>query len=333
MVNIVLIGATGVIAKRRHIAGILQSKDANLYGVYARTADQVTELAETYQTKAFYSLEAIWEDEAVDAVLVCTPTPSHCEITIAALNAGKNVLCEKAMATNTQEARLMAEAARKSGKKLMLLHVQRRYAPHMEAKHLIQNGEIGKLLSYRTSLGVGGVPGNAGKPIPAWKNTVAELGSHRIDLMRYFTDSEAKRVLAHITCLNPDSGAQEDNAVAIVEHENGIMGIMCFSRTSFNGNDRSTMLFGTEGVITIFAESHELVLEKKNKTKITYTFPDQHEQNVLELTDLHQQFCECIENDTPALIDERDGVACMCIIDAIKESSHRGTWVDVASVD
>ena len=125
----------------------------------------------------------------------------------------------------------------------------------------------------------------------------------------------------------------EDNAVVFAEHENGIMGVMCFTRTSYNGNDRSTMLFGTEGVITIFGEEHELIVEKKNRTKFTYTFPNQHEQNNLELTDLHQIFCECIEEDKEVPITARDGVACMCIIDAINQSNASGTWVDVEPAD
>lgn len=334
MVNIVLIGATGVIARRRHLTGIQQSKSANLYGLYARTAEKVDAIAQKCHTKAFTSLEEIWRDPQVDAVLVCTPTPSHCEIVVAALNAGKHVLCEKAMATTTAEARRMAEAAKRSGKKLMLLHVQRRYAPHMEAKKLLDAGEIGRLLSYRTFLGVSGVPGAVSTEIPPWKNVVAEIGSHRIDLMRYLTGSEVKRVMGYVTCLNSEkNGALEDNAVAIAEHENRVMGVMCFTRTSYNGNDRSTMLFGTEGVITIFGEQHELIVEKKDRTKFTYTFPNQHEQNNLELTDLHQIFCECIEENKEVPITARDGVACMCIIDAINRSNVSRTWADVESVD
>ncbi len=334
MVNIVLIGATGVIAHRRHIQGILQSPSANLYGLYARTAAKVQDMAQRYQAKAFTSLQEIWQDPQVDAVLVCTPTPSHCEIVVAALEAGKHVLCEKAMAVSTQEARLMAQAAQRSGKKLMLLHVQRRYGPHLEAKRLLDSGEIGRLLSYRTFLGVAGVPGAAGRDIPAWKNAVAEIGSHRIDLARYLTGSEVERVLAHVTCLNPEgNGALEDNAVVVARHENGVMGIMAFTRTSYNGNDRSTVLFGTQGVITLFGETHELILERKDKVKAFYTFPNQHEQNDLELTDLHQIFCQCIEEDREVPITARDGVASMTIIDAIHRSSASGTWAEVESPD
>lgn len=330
MVNIVIIGATGVIARRRHLAGVSQSRSANLYGVYAQPLDGLKAVAEQYHCKAFSSLEEIWEDTQVDAVLVCVPTPAHCDITVAALNAGKHVLCEKAMALNTQEARKMAAAAEANNKKLMMLHVQRRYLPHVTAKKLVDAGEIGKLLSYRTFLGVKGVPGATTTVIPAWKNAVAEIGSHRLDLMRWMTGSEPKKVLSYITCLNPDkNGSLEDNVVAVMLHGNGVMGTLCFTRTSYNGNDRSTVLFGTEGVITIFGEKHELIVEKSDGTKFTYSFPNAHEQNNLELTDLHQIFCECIEEDKPVPINEVDGVACMCMIDAIIESNRKGTWVDV----
>lgn len=334
MVNIALIGATGVIARRRHLQGIVQSKSANLYGVYGRNKEKLAAIATEYQTKAFRSLEDIWQDPQVDAVLVCTPTPSHCEIVVAALNAGKHVLCEKAMAVSTEEAKRMAAAVRSSGKKLMMLHVQRRYAPHLEAKKLLDQGEIGRLISYRTNLGVAGVPGAATAVIPEWKNVVAEIGSHRIDLMRYIVNSEVTRVFSYIDCLYPEKhGTLADNTTILMRHENGVMGTLCFSRTSYNADDRSTVLFGTEGVITTFAETHELLVEKRDGTRIAYSFPNAHAQNDLELTDLHQIFCECIEKDTEMPISEQDGVASMCIIDAINESNTKGAWVEVGSID
>ena len=114
MVNIVLIGATSDIARRRHLAGLTQAKSANMYGFFARTAEKVVPLAEQYGVKAFTDLEDVWNDKNVDAVLICTPTPSHSEIAVAALKAGKHVLCEKAMAISTEQARAVADAVNES---------------------------------------------------------------------------------------------------------------------------------------------------------------------------------------------------------------------------
>ena len=148
--------------------------------------------------------------------------------------------------------------------------------------------------------------------------------------MRYFTGSDMKRVFGFITDLNPAAnGNVGDNCMVIAEHENGVIGQMHFARTSYNGNDRSTVLFGTEGSITIYAETHELVVEKKNRTRTVYQFPSAHEQSTLELTDLHELFCRCIEEDTKPVITARDGLACMCTIDAVQKSACTGTWVTV----
>ncbi|MED4226448.1 Gfo/Idh/MocA family protein [Neobacillus cucumis] len=86
---------------------------------------------------------------------ICTPTPSHFQLTISALAARKHVFCEKPISINAKEAQIMAVAARKSGKKLMIAHAQRLYIPHMKAKDLLERNEIGKLLTFRTFLGIG----------------------------------------------------------------------------------------------------------------------------------------------------------------------------------
>jgi predicted dehydrogenase len=148
--------------------------------------------------------------------------------------------------------------------------------------------------------------------------------------MRYMTGSEVTNVMGHFAHLNNDNpNYPEDNVVAMFEHENGVLGVLQFSRTSMNGNDRSTVLFGTEGVITIFGENHDLIVEKSNGVRYKYDFPNSHPQNELELTDLHQIFCECIEENRKMPIDESDGLACVKIIDALTVSDKCKTWVKV----
>ena len=71
--------------------------------------------------------------EDLDAVCVCTPNVSHSEITVAALNAGKHVICEKPMAINYEEAKAMLDAKAKSGK-ILTIGYQNRYRP--EVKYL-----------------------------------------------------------------------------------------------------------------------------------------------------------------------------------------------------
>src|SRR5699024_389553 len=83
--------------------------------------------------------------EQVDAVSVCLPNYLHAPVSIAALHAGNHVLCEKPMATSSEEAQQMIEAAEKNNKKLMIGHNQRFVSSHQKAKELIATGALGKI--------------------------------------------------------------------------------------------------------------------------------------------------------------------------------------------
>ena len=91
-----MIRGTGEIARKRHIPAILKAPDGNLYGFYNRNTERTKELAKQYQVHAFESLEEIWGNEDVHAVLISTPPGSHAELAIQALHAGSHdVVVEK----------------------------------------------------------------------------------------------------------------------------------------------------------------------------------------------------------------------------------------------
>ncbi|MBQ8231332.1 MAG: Gfo/Idh/MocA family oxidoreductase [Lachnospiraceae bacterium] len=125
-VSTVIIGA-GDIALKRHIPAILQAPNGTLAGFYNRHYERTRERAEQYGGHAYESYQEIWDDKAVDAVLISTPPAAHAEIAIAAMKAGKHVLLEKPMTLSVKEAEDIADAAVKYGRKLMLLHIQRFY--------------------------------------------------------------------------------------------------------------------------------------------------------------------------------------------------------------
>src|SRR5699024_12346984 len=100
--------------------------------------------------------EKVLQEEEIDAISVCLPNYLHAPLSIAALQAGKHVLCEKPMATSSEEAEEMIQAAKTNGKKLMIAHNQRIVDSHAKAHKLIQQNEIGKIYSYRITFGHGG---------------------------------------------------------------------------------------------------------------------------------------------------------------------------------
>ena len=115
MVGIVIIGC-GDVSKQRHAPLSDKNEKVDLVGFYNRTIAKAEAFQKKYGGKVYRTLDEIWEDGTVDAVIVATNEQSHSPITIAALEAGKHVLCEKPMADSVAEAERMQQTAEKTGK-------------------------------------------------------------------------------------------------------------------------------------------------------------------------------------------------------------------------
>jgi predicted dehydrogenase len=94
-------------------------------------------------------LDVVLADPQVDIVSVCTPTPTHPDIAIRALRAGKNVLLEKPIALTVEQALAIAEAAERSGTVLMVAHVVRFFAGYRAMRREADAGRFGRILSVR----------------------------------------------------------------------------------------------------------------------------------------------------------------------------------------
>lgn len=341
MVNVVIIGCGGI-ALNRHIPSYAKNPDANIYGFFDVVYEKSKELADKYSAKAYKSIEDVVNDPEVDAVSICTATKYHSEIAIKALDGGKHVLCEKPMASTAAEAEKMVEAAKRNNKKLMISHNQRLYAPHIKAKELIDSGAIGKVLTFRTFLGIRGPEySSVDKTTNNWyfskkhagRGVVSDVGSHRIDLMRHFF-GDVEKVFAYTPTLDkryPDGNLidLDDNAMAIMKLKNGIVGLVVTSWTSYSGNDRMTQVFGTEGVLTIYNEKSPLMIETRNGEKIYYDLGKVESQDVVLLTKIVDKFVECIVNDTEPFVTGEQGLAVIKTIEAMTKSNATGQWIDV----
>ena len=131
----------GAIAQRRHITEYADNSQVEIVAVCDINEERVNEVAEQYNAKAYTNYEELLNDADIDAISVCLPNYLHAEVSIAALNKGKHVLCEKPMATSKEEAEAMIQAAEASGKKLMIGHNQRFVPSHEKAREIIASGE------------------------------------------------------------------------------------------------------------------------------------------------------------------------------------------------
>lgn len=136
----------------------------------------------------------IVEDPDIDVVSVCTPNNSHAEISIAALKAGKHVICEKPIASTPEDAKAMAEAAEEAAKKgiISMNAYQYRRVPAIDlAKKFIDEGSIGEILNVRCTY-LQSWCADPSSPL-SWRfqkeiagaGTLGDIASHVVDIAQY----------------------------------------------------------------------------------------------------------------------------------------------------
>jgi predicted dehydrogenase len=124
--------------------------EPELIAVCSRNEEKVKAFAEQWN---FQSYETDWKKliarDDIDAVDICTPNDSHAEISIAAAEAGKMILCEKPLSRNIEEGQKMVDAAEKAGVKTTVWYNYRRMPAVTLAKNIIDSGKLGKIFHYR----------------------------------------------------------------------------------------------------------------------------------------------------------------------------------------
>ncbi|CAG7596389.1 Inositol 2-dehydrogenase/D-chiro-inositol 3-dehydrogenase [Paenibacillus solanacearum] len=178
---------TGNIFKGVHMRGWKDHPEVELFALCDVAKDKAEALAEQYGVKhVFADYRELLAMDEIDIVDICTSNLYHSEIAVAALQAGKHVFCEKPDAVSPEEAQKMAEAAKQSGKTLMVMRNNRFRPASQFLKAYIENGHMGDVYTGRCGwIRRRGIPGKGG-----WFTTkelsgggpLIDLGVHFIDL-------------------------------------------------------------------------------------------------------------------------------------------------------
>jgi predicted dehydrogenase len=157
--------------------------DGDFSDVSGNVGDQQPLKLDMTRVKAFRSFDAMLADPEIEVIDICTPTHTHHDLAIAALKAGKHVLCEKPKARHANEARAMAEAAQAAGKILMPAMCLRFWPGWAWLKEAVDSGRYGQVLSARFT--------RIAEP-PAWGQAFffdgAKSGGALLDLHIHDTD-------------------------------------------------------------------------------------------------------------------------------------------------
>lgn len=343
MIRIGIIGC-GKIAQIRHIPEYMANPDAELYGFFDVNQDRAKEIAKQYGGVAYESYQAMLADPKIDAVSVLTPNFTHAEISIAALKAGKHVLCEKPMATTLADCEAMAETARQTGKKLMIAQNQRLTAAHQKAKELLDSGIIGDIVTFRTTFSHSGADNWSVDGRNSWFmdksrsrfGAMADLGVHKTDLMVYLLGTGIAKASAVIGTLQkkfPDGTpiTVDDNAFCTYVMDNGVVGTMNASWTNYGCEDNSTSIFGTLGAMHIYRDpEHSIVIEKGPHEKTYFDIDAIQTNDHQTASGVIDLFVECIVKDTePAIAAENVLPAMRGIFACEKSAEQKGILVDV----
>jgi UDP-N-acetylglucosamine 3-dehydrogenase len=329
----------GSIANHRHLPEYARNEQVEIVAVCDIVEDRVNEFAAQYEAKAYTNFEELLADPNIDAVSVCTPNYLHAPISIAALNAGKHVLCEKPMATSREEAEKMIEAANRNGKKLMIAHNQRFVPSHQKARQLIENGEVGKIYSFRTAFGHGGPEGWSADGKDSWFfkkdeafiGAMGDLGVHKTDLMRFLLGEEFVEVAAFIETSAKENTTVDDTAVCVLKTESGIIGTLAASWSYVSKEDNSTIIYGEKAILRLEDDpNHSLVVQYKNGEVVKY------ELGAIQTNDSGGQknskvinyFVESIVKDIDPPVTGEEGMKSLQVVLSALESNETKRMVE-----
>ena len=242
------IAATGGIAASMCEA-LTTLPDARIAAVGSRTQEAADDFAARFDIpNAHGSYQALFEDPDVDIVYIASPHSHHRAMTIAALDAGKHVLCEKAFAVNAAQARDMVDAARRNDRFLMEAMWTWFIPAVVEVRQRVLDGEIGELKVVEANFGIAKFdPDGRHRRIDLAGGAMLDVGIYPVTFARFMAgDPVDVKVLGTLG----ESGV-DATVGGVVSYSSGAMGVFHTSLDMMTSLDAS--VFGTLGRIDVDA--------------------------------------------------------------------------------
>lgn len=228
---------------------------ARLYAVADVVPDVLQQCADQYNCRVTADYTEILADPAVDAVVICTATPTHAQIIRDAAAAGKHIFCEKPIALNLADTDSALAAAQAAGVKLQLGFNRRFDSTFRRVYQARASGEIGEPhLLHMISR----------DPAPPSLDYIKSSGGifldmtiHDFDMSRHLVGSEVNEVFARGNVLfhqGIGESGDYDTAVVVLHFENGALGTIENSRQAVYGYDQRVELLGSRGGVS--TENH-----------------------------------------------------------------------------
>lgn len=332
MIQVALVGA-GSFAKT-HLRAYARNRKAKVKWICDPQIDRAEAYANDFSIPCVTAdFQDVLADGEVDLVDIVAPNYLHKPLTIAALEAGKAVLCEKPMALNAQESQEMVDASVRTKRPLFVKYHQRFDPVHQRVKAMLENGEFPKPVMALATLYGNHLPSILdprhwrGNPKLCGGGCLFSSGSHVLDLLHFFFGD-----LAAITAINRQLVANnpekaDDNATVIMEFESGVLVtfVGCWTTSSWtwakeiHAVERSLKITDVNG-------TNRLELVEKGAPKILMEQPNWTLTSNFAAID---HFIDCLTEGVEPLYTLEDVVRSMRTLDLAYRSSKEGRRIVV----
>ncbi|WP_312520286.1 inositol 2-dehydrogenase [Anaerospora sp.] len=311
-----------------HASNIIKNfADVEVKAVADIYADAIKDWAAELGIQHVYAdYKKIIEDKDIDAVIICSSTDTHSQITIEAAQAGKHIFCEKPIDYDIARIHQALEAVKLAGVKFQVGFNRRFDHNFKKVRELIQNGSIGDVQIVK-------VISRDPAPPPAEYVKVSggmflDMTIHDFDMVRYLTGSEVTEVYANAAVLVDKAigeAGDVDTALISLKFANGAIGMIDNCRQAVYGYDQRVEVLGTKGGITVTNDTPTTVVVSTEcavtADKPKYFFLERYMESFeAEM----KEFFQSIVTNTEPVVTGIDGLKPVLIGLAAKKSHEEG---------
>ena len=312
----------------KHIAAGRESANSEIVAICSRDEANAEEAAARHGIPRWYgSYQELLDDGGIDAVINPLPNSMHCEWTVKAAESGKHILCEKPLAVDVDEARLMAQAASDNGV-LLVEAFTHRWSPHLRAaRRLIQEEAIGPVVSLSSAFtfSTSQIEGNIRYSSELAGGSMMDAGCYSVYACRFVLEEEPIRVSAFAL----DSGGYgiDTTFSALMEFPGALSAHV---ESSFEQPRRCDFTaIGTQGRLHIpdlFDDSGPVVIDVGGERRVEATPAPNRFTVQLD------EFSECVLTGKAPEFPVEDAIRNTAALSALMTSAERRQVVEVERV-
>ncbi|QEE47942.1 Gfo/Idh/MocA family oxidoreductase [Rhizobium sp. WL3] len=323
-----LIGASTI--ARQYMVGAIRAQHGEISHVLSASAERARAFADEHHIpRSGNDLKELLSDLHIDAVYISTTNEKHLQQALAAVKAGKHVLCEKPLALTLDDASAMVRAAREAGLVFATNHHLRCSGSHRAVRGLIASGRIGRVLSLRLHHAVFLPP-----HLQGWRINSPDVGGgvipditvHDADVARFLLGEDPISVVAQMTSSGLGEGV-EDSAMSVWTMPSGAM-VMSHESFTHPFAGSGLEVHGTEG--SIFARD---VMTQNPIGSIELVTSSGREVIGFDQHDLYgesiRRFHAAVAGDGEPAATGLDGVKSLAVALAVREAAARGVRIDI----